>query len=113
MDPIAEIKEREIADTPLILFDCVFPDGSEQHWSTHRVSVGAVNYEPRVLSHNVFELRYGSDDGVDGISRANLTLANADAFFSAVTLEGRWKGARCSRLLHEDLACARAPAVRL
>jgi Putative phage tail protein len=94
MDPIIEIKEREVADTPLILFDCVFPDGSEQHWSTHRVSVDAVSYEPRVLSHNVFELRYGSDDGVDGISRANLTLANADAFFSAVTLEGRWKGAR-------------------
>ena len=39
MQTIFELKEQAVTDTPLLLFDCVLPDGRTEHWSTHAVTV--------------------------------------------------------------------------
>ncbi|MFN7920751.1 MAG: phage tail protein [Bryobacteraceae bacterium] len=93
MPTIHEIKELEVVQTPLILFDCELPNGTRQSWSTHSVSHGGHDYAARVLRHNLFEMRWGAEDGVDAVSKVSLTLANADSFLSQVTQSGNWKGA--------------------
>ena len=77
MQTIFDLKEQAVTDTPLLLFDCVLPDGRTEHWSTHTVTVNAMPYAARVLQHNVFELQASSDQGVDGVPRISLVLANA------------------------------------
>src|ERR1035437_2575521 len=94
MQTIFELKEQAVTDTPLLLFDCVLPDGRTEHWSTHAVSVGEVAYSARVLRHNVFELQASSGQGVDGVPRISLVLANADSHFSEIERATGWKGAR-------------------
>src|SRR5450755_2089722 len=94
MPTIFELKEQAVTDTPLLLFDCVLPDGQTEHWSTHAVSVGETAYSARVLRHNVFELQASSDQGVDGVPRISLVLANADSHCSQIERETGWKGAR-------------------
>ena len=94
MQTIFELKEQAVTDTPLLLFDCVLPDGQTEHWSTHAVSVGEVAYSARVLRHNVFELQASSDQGVDGVPRISLVLANADSHCSEIERATGWKGAR-------------------
>jgi hypothetical protein len=88
------IKEQTTPDTPLLLFECVMPDGSIERWCTHQVRVDGQAYSARVLSHNVFEMRGGSEDGVDGVSRVSLTLANADSHFSQLERNAGIKGAK-------------------
>ena len=51
-------------------------------------------YEARVLQHNVFEIQAASDQGVDGIPRISMVLANADSHFSEIERAVGWKGAR-------------------
>src|SRR5674476_1136188 len=94
MQTIFELKEQAVTDTPLLLFDCVLPDGQTEHWSTHAVSVGEIAYSARVLRHNVFELQASSDQGVDGVPRISLVLANADSHCSEIERATGWKGAR-------------------
>jgi hypothetical protein len=94
MQTIFELKEQAVTDTPLLLFDCVLPDGRTEHWSTHAVSVGEVTYSARILQHNVFELQASSNQGVDGVPRITLVLANADSRCSEIEREIGWKGAR-------------------
>ncbi len=94
MSTIFELKEQAVTDTPLLLFDCVLPDGQREHWSTHAVTVDNVVYVPRVLQHNVFELQASSDQGVDGVPRISLVLANADSHCSQIERSTGWKGAR-------------------
>ena len=94
MSTIFELKEQAVTDTPLLLFDCVLPDGQSEHWSTHAVTVNNVAYSARVLQHNVFELQASSDQGVDGVPRISLILANADSRFSQIERSTGWKGAR-------------------
>ena len=94
MPTIYEVKEQPITDTPLLVFDCVLPDGRAEHWSTHAVSVAGVVYEPRVMTHNAFELQAASDQGIDGIPRITLVLGNADSHFSEIERATGWKGAR-------------------
>ena len=94
MPTIAELKEQAVTQTPLILFDCVLPSGSSEHWSTHAVVANGNTYAARVLRHNLFELRAASDDGIDSIGRVSITLANADSYFSQIAQEPGWKGAR-------------------
>src|SRR4029077_6166919 len=94
MQTIFDLKEQAVTDTPLLLFDCVLPDGRTEHWSTHTVTVNAVPYAPRVLQHNVFELQASSDQGVDGVPRISLVLANADSHCSQIERATGWKGAR-------------------
>jgi hypothetical protein len=94
MQSIFEIKEQEITETPLLVFECALPNGQVERWSTHRVVVGGSGYEARVLQHNVFEIQTSSDQGVDGIPRISIALANADSHFSEVERSVGWKGAR-------------------
>ena len=35
MDRLHTVKTREVADTPLVLFDCVTGDGTVERWATH------------------------------------------------------------------------------
>ena len=87
MQTIFELKELAVTDTPLLLFDCRLADGRVERWSTHGVAVGSANYSARVLQHNIFELQAASSEGVDGIPRISVVLANADSHFSQIERE--------------------------
>jgi hypothetical protein len=94
MQTIFELKEQAVTDTPLLLFDCVLSDGTTEHWSTHAVTVEGVSYGARVLGHNVFELQASSGQGIDGVPKISLVLANADSHCSEIERATGWKGAR-------------------
>src|SRR5437016_11678759 len=94
MPTIFELKEQAITDTPLLLFDCRLSDGRVEHWSTHGVTVGGAAYEARVLQHNIFEMQVASDQGVDGIPRISIALANVDSHFSQIERSLGVKGAK-------------------
>lgn len=91
---IYTIKEREVPDTPLLLFECILPGGDTERWCTHQVTVDGQSYSARVLLHNSFDLRAGSEDGIDGASRVSLTLANADSHFSQIERNEGFKGSK-------------------
>ena len=104
MQTIFELKEQAVTDTPLLLFDCVLRDGTSEHWSTHGVAVGGTSYAARVLQHNIFELQAASDQGVDGIPKITITLANADSHFSEIERELGIKGSKLTvKFLFYDL----------
>jgi len=94
MDPIAQLKESTVAQTPLLLFDVEFHDGERAGWSTHEVTIDARSYQARVLRHNVLEVQAASEGGIDGIPRIVLTLANADSALSQLHQAQNLKGAR-------------------
>jgi Putative phage tail protein len=94
MQTIFESKEQTVIDAPLLVFDCLLPDGRTEQWSTHQVTVDGAKYSARVLSHNIFEMQTASDQGVDGIPRISIVLANADSHFSEIERAIGWKGAR-------------------
>src|SRR4051812_15075552 len=94
MQSIFELKEEAITETPLLVFECALPDGRTERWSTHRVVAGGVTYEARVQQHTVFEMQASSDQGVDGIPRISVVLANADSRFSEIERAVGWKGSR-------------------
>jgi hypothetical protein len=96
MATIPEIKEREVLDTPILLLDCTLHDGTLERWSTHELIVESQTYSARVLSHDMFSFRLGSDDGVDASARLSLRLANADSYFSQMERNIGFKGARLS-----------------
>ncbi|MFB3829028.1 MAG: phage tail protein [Bryobacteraceae bacterium] len=94
MATVFELKERAMAETPLLLFECGFGNGQTERWSTHRVEYGGEAYEARVIRHNLLEVQAASDQGVDGIPRISLALANADSHFSQLERTAGFKGAR-------------------
>lgn len=94
MATIFELKEETAAQTPLLLFDCELANGTVERWSTHRVTCDGAVYEARVARHNLFEMEAWSGQGVDGIPRVSLTLANADSRFSQLERTVGFKGAR-------------------
>jgi hypothetical protein len=89
-----DLKELATVETPLLLFECQLKSGDVERWGTHAVEVEGSRYLARVLRHNLFEMRCGSDDGVDGLAKISLTLANADSRFSEIERQTGWKGAR-------------------
>lgn len=93
MATINDLKELEVAGTPLFLFECTLQSGDVQRWSTHKVAVEGHTYAARVLKHNAFELKSSSDEGTDGISKVTLTLANSDSLLSGIERTVGWKGA--------------------
>jgi hypothetical protein len=104
MITIVDAKQKRIAGTPLLVFDCELTDGEWRYWSTHGVTVSGTSYEPRILQHNAFELRASIDDAVDGAVHISLVLANADSLFSELERSVGWKGARITgRFLFYDL----------
>src|SRR5436190_10017388 len=94
MASIFELKEQAITETPLLVFECALPNGQVERWSTHRIVTADGIYEPRVVQHTVFEMQTGSDQGVDGIPRISVVLANADSRFSEIERAIGWKGSR-------------------
>ncbi len=94
MATINELKELEAPGTPLFLFDCALTSGDIQRWSTHRASVGGQEYSPRVLRHNLFELKSSPEAATDGVSKISITVANADGLLSAIERNVGWKGAQ-------------------
>ncbi len=114
MGTISTLKEQEVLDTPLLLFDCELTSGAMEHWSTHAVQHDGAAYEARVLRHNVFETRSLSDDGIDAVAKVSLTLANADSHFSQIARNTGWKGAKLTvRFLFFDLAGGAATSEEL
>ncbi len=101
---IYSIKEQEITDTPLMLFDVMLPNGNIARWATHKVVIGEDSYAPRILSHNTFELKSGGEDGIDGVSRLSIILANADSYLSQIERTVGFKGSKITvRFLFYDL----------
>ena len=94
MGTIATLKEQEVLETPLLLFECELPSGATERWSTNAVQMNGDSYEPRVLGHNVLEMRALSEEGIDAVSRVSITLANADSHFSQIARTVGWKGSR-------------------
>ncbi|MBI3679005.1 MAG: hypothetical protein HY235_01135 [Acidobacteria bacterium] len=109
MPNIDIIKEREVVDTPLLLFDCQFKSGQIERWSTHTVTYAGNLYRSRVQNHTLFELRFGPEDLGDSTARLALTLANADSYFSQIERTAGWKGARLTaRFVFFDLEAGTA-----
>ncbi len=94
MSTIFQTKELQISDTPLLLFDCVFGDGTSEHWSTQPVTVSGIAYTGRVLRHNLFEMQTAAGEGVDSISKVSIELANADSHFSELEQSTGFKGGK-------------------
>ena len=57
MPTVHELKQLEITETPLFLFECRLRNGDVERWSTHQVSVGGEVFSARVAGHNAFDLR--------------------------------------------------------
>lgn len=105
MASLYEIKERQVTDTPIILFDCELVSGLVERWSTHRLALDGHQYQGRVLRHNLFELKAAADGGVDAATRLSITLANADAYMSQVARTAGLKGAKLTaRFAFVDLS---------
>ena len=105
MKRIAEVKDLELTDCPLLLFECELVDGRMERWSTHTVSFGGSEYTARVLKHSNFELKAGMSDGIDGTARVTVVLANADGRFSELESVAGFKGAKLMvRFAFFDLA---------
>lgn len=105
MKTLAEIKDLEQTDCPLLLFDCELVSGKKEHWSTHAIVLGGQSYDARILQHSGFELRSGTTDGIDATGRVTVVLANADGRFSELEYGTGWKGARLTvRFVFFDLA---------
>ncbi len=104
MATIDQLKQQDVTETPLFLFECKLTSGTVERWSTHAVSFNGNDYRARVIKHNLFELKASSDDGLDSVSRISLTLANADSYFSQIERSIKWKGGILSvRFLFYDL----------
>ena len=56
------------------------------------MTIGEDAYDARVLQHNVFEIQSSSGQGVDGIPRISIVLANADSHFSEIERTSRVEG---------------------
>lgn len=94
MATIDDLKEQEAPATPLFLVQCTLTSGQSFYWSTHTVTLSGNSYLPRILKHNLLDLRSSSSEATDAISRVSLTLANADSLYSGVERGVGWKGAR-------------------
>ncbi|MFN3324148.1 MAG: phage tail protein [Bryobacteraceae bacterium] len=104
MTSIELFKEREILETPLLLFECELASGAVERWSTHRITWNGHEYEPRILRHNAFELNSYSEHGVDSVSKISMTLSNVDSYFSQIERNIGWKGSRLTvRFVFFDL----------
>jgi hypothetical protein len=109
MPTIDQLKEQELPATPLLLFECVLRSGATERWSTHTVTVGGTDFHARVIDHNLFTLQASSDDGLDGVQKISLTLANADSRFSQLERSAGFKGALVTaQFVFYDLAAGSA-----
>jgi hypothetical protein len=94
MGRIVELKEQDVTECPVLLFECAFPNGVNERWSTHTLTVDNERYEGRVLSHSLFNIRSSTEDGLDSVSKISLVLANADSYFSQIARQSGFRGAK-------------------
>ena len=94
MPTIHEMKEQELLETPVLLFECELRDGQRHFWATHRVDFEGVVYEARLLEHTGFDIRAYSEDGIDTSAKVSLVLANADSRYSQLERTLGFKGSR-------------------
>jgi hypothetical protein len=105
MPTVHEIKQLEVTETPLFLFECRLRNGNVERWSTHQVTVDGELYAARVVGHNAFDLRASFDEGLDGGNKLSLRMANADSHFSQIERSLGFKGAHLTvRFVFYDLA---------
>ncbi|RPI17404.1 MAG: hypothetical protein EHM65_03120 [Acidobacteriales bacterium] len=110
MPSIADMKDLSATQTPLFLFTFQLASGAVERWCTHQVEVEGEVYEARVVGHNLFEMRWDSEEGIDSLSKLTVTLANVDSYCSQIERNSGWKGARVTvRFLFFDLKTG-APA---
>jgi len=93
---IHEMKEREILETPVLLFDCELRNGQHQYWATHEVTFEGQVYRARLIDHSGFDIKAYSDDGIDTSAKLSIVLANADSHYSQVERAVGFKGSRLS-----------------
>lgn len=94
MPTIHEMKEQELLETPVLLFECELRDGQRLFWATHRVTFEESVYEARLLEHTGFDIRAYSEDGIDTSAKVSLVLANADSRYSQLERTVGFKGSR-------------------
>src|SRR5277367_5901837 len=87
-------KEQLSADTPLFFFDCTLSDGTLQHWSSRTITWNSIQYEGRVIRHNLFEAQLASDTQVGGAPKLTFELANADSQLSEIEQQTGFKGSQ-------------------
>jgi len=104
MPTIFEIKEQEVLETPILLFDCELRNGQHEYWATHQVTYAGNLYLATLVDHSQFDLRAQSEDGIDATAKISLTLANTDSRYSQVERSIGWKGAKLTvRFLFFDM----------
>jgi hypothetical protein len=93
MSTINAVKELSEADSPLLLFECLVPNGGGyRYFSTHAITFNGNSYTGRVLKHNLFDFQLSSDDAMDSVAQVSLILANADSLLSEIDTAFGWKG---------------------
>jgi hypothetical protein len=93
MPTIFDIKEQEVLQTPVLLFDCTMRNGQHEYWATHPLTFAGNLYLPTLIEHGDFEMRSQTEDGVDGAAKVSLTLSNLDSRYSQLERSVGWKGA--------------------
>src|ERR1017187_6922145 len=110
MGSIPILKEQALAETPLLLFDVTFGDGTISRWSTHAVRYNGNTYAARVVRHNFFEIQSMSVQGIDQIPSMTLVLANADSQMSQIDATKGFKGATITATFLFYSLAANSPA---
>lgn len=109
MQTVFELKQLEVTQTPLFLFECRLRNGDFARWSTHAVTFEGHPYEARVVGHNAFDLRASFDEGLDSGNKLSIRLANADSHFSQLERSVGFKGANITvRFAFFDLSSGTA-----
>ena len=98
-------KQSAESDSPLLLFECVLPNGDFQRFSTHAIDFNGNRFSARLVKHNLFDFQLSSEDAMDSIAQLSLTLANADSMMSEIGASVGWKGTQVIvYLVFADLA---------
>lgn len=79
MPDLYTIKETEIPDTPLVLFECTFQDGTVERWSTNQILFEGHEYAARVVRYNAFEFGAASDETGNSNSKLSIVVSNVDS----------------------------------
>ena len=108
MTTINIAKELVEADSPVLLFECVLPNGDLQRFSSHAVDFNGNRFSARLLKHNLFDFQLSSEDAMDSIAQLSLTLANADSMMSEIGASIGWKGTQVVVYLVFGGPCYRA-----
>lgn len=102
---IHEMKELEILETPVLLFDCELRNGQHHYWATHQVTFEGNRYDARLIEHTGFDIKAYSEDGIDTSAKVSVVLANADSRYSQVERGVGFKGSRLTaRFVFVNLA---------